>query len=120
MIFFIANYKTFPIFREFVQLSSSICWLVMQRWADCEIFQSKSNPDAQKLNPMQSWSGKCLKISPFQSWSAHVQPSFFIFPQRKNIHSILAFPILNKEVSILLSGASDPVLILGPMITTTF
>ena len=36
--------------------------------SDCEIFQSESNPDPQKFNPIQSWSTKFLKIiSPIQS-----------------------------------------------------
>jgi len=43
-----------------------------QRWADFEIFQSESSPDPIKLNPIQSWSAKFLKIIiPIQSWSAH-------------------------------------------------
>ena len=44
-----------------------------QRWVDCEIFQFESSPDPIKLNLIQSWSAKFLKIiSPIQSWSANV------------------------------------------------
>jgi len=53
-----------------------------QRWADCEIFQSESSPDLIKLNPIQSWSAKFLKIiSPIQSWSAHVKSRICILNQ---------------------------------------
>jgi len=39
----------------------------IERWADWQTFQSESNPDPQKLNPIQSWSAKFLKIiSPIQ------------------------------------------------------
>jgi len=52
-----------------------------QRWADCEIFQPESRPDPKKLNPIQSWSAKFLKIaSPYQSWFACVQSCTFILP----------------------------------------
>jgi len=50
-----------------------------QRWANCKIFQSESSPDPIKLNPIQPWSAKFLKIiSPIQSWSAHVKSGIFI------------------------------------------
>ena len=54
-------------------------WGETQRWADCEIFQS--SPVWIKLNPIQSWSAKFLKIiSPIQSWSASVKAYIFILP----------------------------------------
>jgi len=53
----------------------------IQRWADCEVFQSKSSPDPMKLNPIQSWSAKFLKIiGPIHSWSANVKSYIFILP----------------------------------------
>ena len=52
-----------------------------QRWADCENFQSESSPDPMKLNPIQSWSAKFLKvIGPIQSFSANVKSCIFILP----------------------------------------
>ena len=102
-----------------------------QRWADCEIFQSESSPAPTKLNPIQSWSAKFLKImSPIQSWSANVKLSiifclmrqkhclsYFAFSQiqllegkivpsvlwhmRQNRHSFLALQKFNMAVSIL-------------------
>ena len=62
----------------------NICWGLLQRWADCEIFQSESSPDPIKLNPIQSWSAKFLKIiSPIQSWSTHAKRDrpIFILPR---------------------------------------
>ena len=77
-----------------------------QRWADCEIFQSESNPDQQKFNPIQSWSGKFLKIiGPIQSWSAHVKPCMLFCLLRQNRHSFLAFPKFNMAMFILQSEA---------------
>ena len=61
-----------------------------QRWADCEIVQSKSNPDPQKFNPIQSWSTKFLKIiSPIQSWSTHVKPCILFCLMRQNRHNLM-------------------------------
>ena len=52
-----------------------------RRWANCEIFQSESSPDPIKLNPIQSWSAKFLKIiSPIQSWTANVKSCAYILP----------------------------------------
>jgi len=85
-----------------------------QRWADCEIVQSESNPDPQKLNPIQSWSAKFLKIiSPIQSWSARVKPCILFCLMRQNRHNLmrqmrhnlLAFPKFNNAVFILPSEA---------------
>jgi len=60
---------------------SSLMCSVLQRWADCEIFQSESSPDPMILNPIQCWSAKFLKIiGPKQSWSTNVK-SCFIFPR---------------------------------------
>jgi len=53
-----------------------------QGWADCEIFRFESSPDPIKLNPIQSWSAKLLKIiSSFQSWSANIKSCIYILPQ---------------------------------------
>jgi len=73
---------------------------------DCEIFQSESNPDPQKLNPIQSWSTKFLKIfSPIQFSSAHSKPCILFCIMRQNRHSLLAFPKLNMALSVLPTGA---------------
>ena len=62
---------------QHLTVDSSLQWL--QKWVDCEIFQSESNPDLKKLNPIQSWPAKCLKIiSLIQSWPAYVM--FYILP----------------------------------------
>jgi len=62
-------------------ISSLICLVWQQRCADWEIFQSQSTPDPMKLNPIQSWSAKFLKIiSPIQSWSANVNLCIFVLP----------------------------------------
>ena len=54
-----------------------------QRRADCEIFESESSSDPMKLNPIQSWSAKFLKIiSPIQYWSANVKSCIFILPHQ--------------------------------------
>jgi len=65
----------------------------IQRWADCEIFQSEFSPDPIKLNSIQFWSAQFLKItSPIQSWSANVKPCIFIFPcEAKNYWSYFTF-----------------------------
>jgi len=64
-----------------------------QRWTDCDIFQSESSPDSIKLNPIQSWSAKFLKIiSPIQSWSAHVKLCILFCLMRQKHHwSYFAF-----------------------------
>ena len=68
-------------FTKFSTPTLRLLYSVHQRWADCEIFQSESSPDPIKLNPIQSWSAKFLKIiSPIQSWSANVKSCIFIFP----------------------------------------
>ena len=61
--------------------------------ADCEIFQSESSPDPIKLNPIQSWSVKFLKIiSPIQSWSTNVKLFIFILPhEAKELLELFAF-----------------------------
>ena len=77
-----------------------------QRWVDCEIFQSESNPDPQNLNPIQYWSAKFLKITdPIQSWSANLKPCILFCLMRQNRHSFLAFPKFNMAVFILPSEA---------------
>ena len=85
-------------------------WYTNQRWADCEIFQSESNPDSQKLNPIQYWSAKFLKaISLIQSWSAHIKPCIWFRLVRQNRHNLMrqnrhilsAFPKFNKAVLML-------------------
>ena len=56
-------------------------WLYLSEMSGCEIVQSMSNPDPKKLNPIQSWSAKFLKIiSPIQFWFAHVKSCIFILP----------------------------------------
>jgi len=53
---------------------SAHLWSIRHRWADCENVPSESNPNLQKLHPVQTWSTKILKIiSSIQSWSAHVK-----------------------------------------------
>ena len=68
----------------FIHISTTASFLdAPQRWADCEIFQSESNPDPKKLNPMQSWCEKLFRVvSPIQSWSTHIKPRIFILPQK--------------------------------------
>jgi len=54
-----------------------------QRWAHSENFQSESSPDPIKLNAIQFWSAKFLKIiSPIQSCCAHVKYWIFILPHK--------------------------------------
>jgi len=54
-----------------------------QRWADSEFVEFESSSVPIKLNPIQSWSAKCLKIIiPIQSWSANVKSCIFILPHQ--------------------------------------
>jgi len=70
-------------------------------WADCENFQSKSNPDPQKLNPIQSWSAKFLKIiDPIQSWFTHAKPFILFCLMRQNKQSILESLNLTRQCLI--------------------
>ena len=73
-------------------LHTIIC-VMLQRWADWEIFQTDSSPDPIKLNPIQSWSAKFLEmISPIQSWSANAKSCIFILPHEANYYwSYFAF-----------------------------
>jgi len=65
-------------------------WHRYQRWAVYGIFQSKSSPDPIKLNPIQSWSAKFLKIiSPIQSWSANVKKIYFVLRGKRTPGAIL-------------------------------
>ena len=62
-------------------LCSAWASCTLQRWVDCENFQSESSPDPIKLNPIQSWSAIFFKItSPIQSWSAKVKSCVFVLP----------------------------------------
>ena len=70
-----------------------------QRWADCEMFQSESNPDPQKLNPIQSW-------------SAHVKPCVLFCFIRQNNQKLVAFSKLNKAVFFAIRGKSTAGVIL--------
>jgi len=97
---------SFIIFRSIFSAFCAMTPSLFQRWADCEIFQSESNPDPQKFNLIQSWSTKYLKIiSSIQSWSVHVKPCILFCLMRQNRLSLLAFPKFNKAVFILPSEA---------------
>ena len=66
------KYQTFYLWSDFTGLLNG------QRWADCEVFHAESSPDLMKLNPIQSCSGKFLKItSPIQSWSSNANSCVF-------------------------------------------
>jgi len=79
------QYIWFPkdLGRRIFPESTQVIWIRshLQKWADCENFQSQSSPDPMKLNPIQSWSTQFLKIiSPIQSWSADVKSCIFTLP----------------------------------------